>query len=134
MKGNSPENYIFTPGTIAYGIYLGKKDKKEKCKVCNGKKEIKLNDGKKYSCPACSGIGYHWMKTPNEWMLDTPFGREITQISVYKKEIVYFFSCNGFKAQNVFATKAQAEKEIAKRNKKLQQIQDEKEALEVYEN
>jgi len=119
IKGNSPENYIFIPGTIAYGIFLGKKDKKETCKVCKGKTEIKLNDGKTYTCPACSGIGHHFIHTPWEWILDSYPGREITSISIRNKEVIYFFGCNGFKAENVFATKAEAQKEIQRRNKIL---------------
>ena len=59
MKGNSPENYIFMPGTKAYPIYLGKKDKLENCEACKGKGEIVLPDGKSYNCPACFGWGYH---------------------------------------------------------------------------
>ena len=132
-KGNSPENYIFVPGTKAYAIHLGRKDEKEKCKACNGKGKIVL-DGKSYTCPACSGWGFHHVKTPDEWLLAYEMPREITSISIREKEIIYFFGCNGYKQTDVFLTRKEAIKEINKRNKKLQQIQNAKEALEVYEN
>lgn len=120
-KGNSPENYIFVPGTKAYSIFLGKRDEKSKCKACNGKGKIVLRDGEKYECPSCYGKGFHWVKTPDEWLLEDQ--RTITQIDVREKEIVYFFNCNGAKSENVFLTIAEAQKEIAKRNKVLKDLQ-----------
>ena len=120
IKGNSPENYIFVPGTKAYGIHLGRKDEKEKCKACNGKGKIVL-EGKSYTCPACSGWGFHHVQTPDEWLLTYEMPMEITQINVREKEIVYFFGCNGYKAINVFLTRKEALKEAEKRNRILRE-------------
>ena len=125
-KGNSPENYIFIPGTKAYSIFLGRKDGKSKCKACNGKGRIVLPDGENYTCPACSGWGFHHVKTPDEWLLTYEIPKEITHIDVREKEIVYFFGCNGYKQNNVFLTRTEALKELEKRNRILR----EKEELE----
>ena len=115
-KGNSPENYIFVPGTKAYAIHLGRRDLKEKCKACNGKGEIIL-DGKSYTCPACSGWGFHHVKTPDEWLLTYEMPKEITQINIREKEIHYFFGCNGYNQTDVFLTRKEAIKEIKNCNK-----------------
>lgn len=123
IKGNSPENYIFLPGTKVYAIYLGKKDKREKCEVCRGKGDIKLSDGKYYSCPACYGIGSHWVKTPVEWILDDYHSNAtITHVDIRSiKDIVYYFNSNGIIANDVFLTKSEALKELSRRNKILRQ-------------
>ena len=71
-KGNSPENYIFVPGTKAYSIFLGKRDEKSKCKACNGKGEIVLEDGEKYECPSCYGKGFHWVKRLQSYTVTGP--------------------------------------------------------------
>ena len=109
----------------AYPIYLGKKDKLENCEACKGKGEIVLPDGKSYNCPACFGWGYHQVKTPEEWLIGNK--RTITSINISTEEIVYFFSCNGYKADNVFLTLKEAQEEINRRNKLLR----EKEAIEA---
>lgn len=119
IKGNSPENYIFVPGTKAYAIHLGRRDEKEKCKACNGKGKIVLPDGESYSCPACSGWGFHHVKTPDEWLLTYEIPKEITHIDVREKEIIYFFGCNGYDQINVFLTRKEALETAKKRNKIL---------------
>lgn len=121
IKGNSPENYIFVPGTKAYAIHLGKRDKKETCKACNGKGKIVLPDGKEYDCPACYGWGFHHVQTPQEWLLTYEMPEAITSINIREDELVYFFGCKGAKAIDVFLTRKEALEEAKKRNKVLRQ-------------
>lgn len=120
-KGNSPENYIIMPDTKAYSITLGQEGIKEKCKACNGYGFVVLEDGKKYTCPSCSGWGGHQVFKPQRWLLECNIQSDgkITSVDVKKNEIMYFFGCHGFKSENVFLTKSEAEKEIHKRNKRL---------------
>lgn len=137
-KGNSPENYIFVPGTELYTISLYRKEIKKTCPVCKGKKKLTFPEVKQsYICPHCSGWGYKMENEPERWHLEN-YTKILTQIDIKrenkKEEIIYFFSCNGYKQENVFLTKAEALKEVEKRNRKLQLIQEEKEALEAYHN
>ena len=136
-NGNSPENYIFVPGTKLYTISLYGKEVKKTCPVCKGKKELNFIEvNRSYTCPHCNGWGYKIEYESERWHL-ADYTKIITQISIRrenkKEEIVYFFGSNGYKSENVFLTRTEALKEIERRNKKLQQIQDEKEILEVYE-
>ena len=152
-KGNSPENYIFVPGTELYTISLYRKEIKKTCPVCKGKKKLTFPEVKQsYTCPHCNGWGYKIENEPEKWHLED-YTKILTQINIRrenkteeipkkysikrenkKEEIVYFFGCNGYKLENVFLSRTEALREVERRNKKLQQIQDEKEALEVYGN
>jgi len=97
----------------------------EICLVCNGKKQISLNNNE-YECPECYGDGYKVKYEPECWRVaqnDYATGKvRRIDIEITKKgmEINYFpwgESGNYFKEENCFKTLKEAMDECEKRNK-----------------
>ena len=120
---------ILKPGTPFWYISLYSERKQIKCPVCKGKGSVML-EGKEYDCPECYGIGHDWDVEPIRWHVGTLIGRDycvVTKAEVHQSKkdgyykVLYWDNCNGFRAENVFTSKAAATKACNKLNKLLEE-------------
>ena len=98
----------------------------ETCSVCNGSKNVMLND-KKYDCPECYEDGYKTIYEPQCWRVAESDKLPVSKVrkinvEVIKKEIKITYypwgeSGNYFYEKDCFATEKEALVECDKRNK-----------------
>ena len=127
---------ILKPGTPFWTISFYPEEKKIECPVCKGKGEIKL-EGEDYECPKCLGKEYNIETKPAKWHVREKWcsdywvvtRTEIMQIDKSDKyRVMYWDGGNGFPAEEVFTSKAKANREVNKLNKA---IEEEKNNLEL---
>lgn len=97
------------------------------CPVCNGNKEVLLND-KRYECPECYGAGYGVVFEPECWrvadgdnipVLNSKVRKINVEVIKKQLKITYYpwgESGNYFHEKDCFATLKDAENECDKRN------------------
>lgn len=122
-------NEIFKPGDKLFVIGYLSQTKIVRCPICKGKGSIVI-EKKKFDCPepACHN-GRISTEEVTEWQIIpsklTGDFRILTDVRIRGdekkpfKEVIYFFSGNGFKSDQVFATKKEAIEACCKLNKKL---------------
>ena len=124
---------ILKPGTPFWYISLYKKQKKEKCPVCKGKGEVKI-EGRVYDCPECHGWKTKLVQEPEAWHVESVPGRAycvVTRVDVEpsKKDgyykVMYWDNCNGFPAEKVFSSHNLATRKVNSLNKKLEELRKE---------
>lgn len=120
---------ILKPGTPFWTISFYPEEKQIKCPVCKGKGYIKL-EGKTYTCPECYGDGFIREKKPAKWHIREKWCTDywvVTKAEIIqtdesdKYKVMYWDECNGFPAEDVFTSKAKANREVNKLNKAIEE-------------
>lgn len=119
-------NSKFKVGQRVYAVVNSTLTKHVTCPACNGEHKIKLKNGQLYDCPECYGLGFKTETEPEAYRIAYRSTVGKVQVVIYEDryEETYMIKATGvgsgqvWKANDLFATKQEAEEYCKRMNNK----------------